>query len=415
MTAPSRTSGPTASVQHPPTGSAKGPAIGSVWRLVAFREVSVKLRDRNFLVSTALMLVLVVAAIAIQFVAAGHQSTEQIAVRGSAGATVVNAAEQLADAADAKVKLEPQQADSAQDVKDRVSSGKADAGLLRDGDGWRLIGKSSRHTEVATYLGAAVQQDAVRRNAKAHGTTLAELQQGSQLPYDLLSPDHADEGAARVGGIVFGMLFYLAALLFGMAIANSVVEEKQNRIVEIIASAIPLRQLLIGKIVGNTVLALGQVVLLSLVGIGGLLVTDNTDLLTQMASGIGWFVPFFLIGFLALAALWAVVGALATRSEDVQSTSAPMTALVAIVFFGGILTSGATQAALSYVPIFSTIAMPARMLSGDASWWEPLVALAIALAGAYGILRLAERMYRTALLQTSHKLSFRQALRQEAE
>ncbi|GGB30868.1 hypothetical protein GCM10011492_21720 [Flexivirga endophytica] len=390
-------------------------STNSVWRLVAVREVSVKLRDRNFLVSTALMLVLVVAAIGIQFAFAGHTDTKKIAVPNATASKLVTAADRMADTADAKLELQPRQADSAKSVTEMVSDGTADAGLVRSGDGWRLIGKSSRNTDVATYLGQAVQQDAVRRNAAASGTTLAQLQKGSQLPYELLAPNDDDEGAARVGGVVFGMLFYLAALLFGMAIANSVVEEKQNRIVEIIASAIPLRQLLIGKIIGNTVLALGQVVLLSLVGVGGLLVTDNTDLLGQLAPGIGWFVPFFLIGFLALAALWAVVGALATRSEDVQSTSAPMTALVAIVFFGGILTTGVFQAVLSFVPIFSTIAMPARVLAGDAAWWEPLVALLIALAGAYAILRFAERMYRTALMQTSHKLSFRQALRQGAE
>ena len=387
----------------------------SVWRLVAAREVAVKLRDRNFLVSTALMLVLVVAAIGIQFAFAGHTKTQHIAVQGSAGSSIVVSASGMAKSADAKLALKPVRASSAKDLERRVTSGAVDAGLLRAGDGWRLVGKSSRNTELATYLGQAVQQDAVRRNAAAAGTTLADLQHGAELTYDLLRPSGEDEGAARAGGIVFGMLFYLAALLFGMAIANSVVEEKQNRIVEIIASAIPLRQLLIGKIVGNTVLALGQVVLLSLVGVAGLLVTDNADLLGQLAPGIGWFVPFFLVGFLALAALWAVVGALATRSEDVQSTSAPMTALVAIVFFGGILSSGVLQTVLSFVPIFSTIAMPARILSGDTAWWEPGVSLLIALAGAYGILRVAERMYRRALLQTSHKMSIRQALRAEAE
>ena len=386
-------------------------ATRSVWRLVAAREVAVKLRDRNFLVSTALMLVLVVAAIGIQFAFSGHTETKKIAVQGPAGSSIVASASAMAKEADAKLKLQPVRATSATAVEHRVTAGKADAGLLRAGDGWRLVGKTIRNPQLATYLGQAVQQDVVRRNAAAAGTTLADLQHGAGLSYDLLQPGGDDEGTARAGGVVFGMLFYLAALLFGMAIANSVVEEKQNRIVEIIASAIPLRQLLIGKIVGNTVLALGQVVLLSLVGVGGLLVTDNADLLDHLAPGIGWFVPFFLVGFLALAALWAVVGALATRSEDVQSTSAPMTALVAIVFFAGILSTGAIQVILSFVPVFSTIAMPARILSGDTAWWEPLLSLVIALVGAYGILRLAERMYRRALLQTSHKMSFRQALR----
>ncbi|RNI25450.1 ABC transporter permease [Flexivirga caeni] len=384
-------------------------STGSVWRLVAAREIRVKLRDRNFLVSTALMLVLVMAVLGIQFAFSGHTSTKKIAVQGPAATAVVTSASSMAQAADAKLKLVPVPANSPANVEAEVISGKADAGLLRAGDGWRLVSKSDRDAQLATYLGQAVQEDAVRRNAAAAGTSLPALQRGAHLPYGLLQPNGHDVKAARIGGVVFGMLFYLAALLFGMAIANSVVEEKQNRIVEIIAAAIPLRQLLIGKIVGNTVLAMAQVVLLALVGVGGLLVTGNSSLLGQLAGGIGWFVPFFLVGFLALAALWAVVGALATRSEDVQSTSAPMTALVAIVFFGGIFVTGTAQAVLSFVPVFSTIAMPARVLTGHATWWEPLVSLVIALAGAHAILRVAERMYRRALLQTSRKLSLREA------
>lgn len=388
----------------------------SVWRLVAVREVSVKLRDRNFLVSTALMLVLVIAAIGIQFAVASHGDTKKIAVAESAGVTMVQSAQHLAKESGSELKLKTDRLSSNAQVQERVSSGKVDAALVRDGDGWRLVGKSSRNTQLASYIGQAVRSDAVQRNAAAAGTSMAALTKGADLKYDLLHPKNSDdEVTARIGGVVFGMLFYLAALLFGMAIANSVVEEKQNRIVEIIASAIPLRQLLIGKIAGNTFLALCQVVLLALVGVGGLLVTDNADLLGKLGPGIGWFVPFFLIGFLALAALWAVVGAMATRSEDVQSTSAPMTALVALVFFAGILATGTLQQIASFAPVFSTIAMPARVLDGHASWWEPLVSLVIAVAGAHYILRVAERMYRRALLQTSHKMTFRQVVRADSE
>ena len=73
-----------------------------------------------------------------------------------------------------------------------------------------------------------------------------------------------------ITGIVLGTLFYMVCLMFGMAIAQSVVEEKQSRIVEIIASAIPLRLLLTGKVLGNTVLAFGQMVLFVVAGLIGL-------------------------------------------------------------------------------------------------------------------------------------------------
>ncbi|WP_265442900.1 ABC transporter permease [Flexivirga meconopsidis] len=384
---------------------------GSVWRIVAAREIAVKLRDRNFLVSTGLMLVLIIVGLGIQVFLGGKSQTKTVAVASPAASSIVTQSGKTADAAGSDLELKAKTVASTQAVDQAVKDGKADAGLVPQGKGWRLIGKSSRNTELATYVGQTVSTQAIARNAAAAGTSLDALQQGAKLQYDLLQPKGDDNTTeARVSAVAFGFLFYLAALLFGMAIANSVVEEKQNRIVEIIASAIPLRQLLIGKVVGNTVLAIAQVGLLAVVAVGGLVVTDNAGLLSTIAGGIGWFLPFFLIGFLALASLWAVVGALATRMEDVQSTSAPMTSLVMAIFLGGILATGGLLKILSFVPLFSTIAMPARVVSGDASWWEPLASLGIAAVGAYYILRMAERMYRSSLMQTSRKLSFRQAL-----
>lgn len=392
------------------TGSSD--AVSGVWRVVAAREVSVKLRDRNFLISTGLMLVLIIVGLGIQVFLAGKSDTRSIAVSDGAGASIVRQADQAAGAADSDTDLKADRKSSAAQVRQAVRDGDADAGLVRQGDGWQLLGKSSKNSDLSTYLGQAVATDAISRNAAEAGTTLQQLQQGATLRYDLLQPGNDDtEGEARATAVAFGFLFYIAALLFGMAIANSVVEEKQNRIVEIIASAIPLRQLLIGKIIGNTVLAIMQVALLAIVACVGLLVTDNADLLSTIAGGIGWFLPFFLVGFVALASLWAVVGSLATRTEDVQSTSAPMTTLVMAVFLAGILATGTLATVLSYVPLFSTIAMPARVVSGAADWWEPVVSLLVAVVGAYFILRVAERMYRGSLMQTGHKLSFRQALK----
>ena len=117
----------------------------------------------------------------------------------------------------------------------------------------------------------------------------------------------------------------MASLMFGMTLANSVVEEKQSRIVEIIATAIPVRQLLAGKVLGNTVLAVGQMALYVGVGLVGLAFTDYRGAGPAVVRrSVGWFLVFFLAGFVALACLWAVAGALASRTEDLQSTTTPL-------------------------------------------------------------------------------------------
>lgn len=233
---------------------------------------------------------------------------------------------------------------------------------------------------------------------------------GSTVSYDLLEEAAVDAGLATIVAIVFAFLFYLSSILFGMSIAQSVVEEKQNRIVEILASAIPVRQLLIGKVAGNTVLAFAQLTLFIVAGLLGLAATGRGGQVAQIAGAAGWFIVFFVVGFLALAGLWAVAGSLATRSEDLQSTATPMTMFVMIVLFAGIFLSGTARVVASYVPIVSIVAMPARLAEGTAAWWEPIIALALMAAATYGIVLVAEKVYRRSLMQTQRRLTFRQAL-----
>lgn len=380
------------------------------WPLVARREITVKLHDRNFLISTGVLILILAGSLAVQFLLSGRTSTTTVAVASPAAVKIVDQATATASDAGSKTEFKTKAYASSAAVRTAVRDGKQSVGVISTGSGWRLVGTSDRHTDVSTYLGAAAQQDVVARNAAAAGTSIDALTKGAQIRYDLLTPDGGNDAAtSRIGGIAFGVLFYIASLLLGMAIANSVVEEKQNRVVEILAAAIPTRQLLIGKVLGNTALAVGQVVLLGALGAIGLIATGNTGLLGDVAGGAGWFVVFFLLGFVTLACLWAVVGALATRAEDIQSSSTPMTLLVMVVFFVGIFATGPIAAVGSYVPLLSTIVMPARVVAGDATWWQALLSLLISAAASYGVVRLAERMYRGALLQTGSRTTYRQA------
>src|SRR3546814_6356011 len=88
----------------------------------------------------------------------------------------------------------------------------------------------------------------------------------SQSPtVELLDPEGATDGILRYFvALGFGIVFLMAASLFGGTIAQSVVEEKQTRVVEILISAIPVRTLLAGKVVGSTILAMAQIVALEI-------------------------------------------------------------------------------------------------------------------------------------------------------
>ncbi|MFI6361977.1 ABC transporter permease [Nocardia sp. NPDC050630] len=385
-----------------------------VWRIVTEREVVVKLRDRNVLISTLITIVAIVASLAISGFVSSRTDKVEVAIAGVGADQVIATANNLAETADKRVIFTGHPEPDVAAVERRVREDAVEVGLVPTGSGeWRLVGKAGQDDNAETYLTAAVRQIMLQRNAIAAGTSMEALSRGSAVAYDLLDPSAVDPGLAKVVSFVFAFLFYMASFLFGMSIAQSVVEEKQNRIVEILASAIPLRQLLIGKVIGNTIMAFGQLALFVGAGLIGLTFTGKGDQVSEIAGAAGWFIVFFLVGFLALASLWAVAGSLATRSEDIQSTATPLSLLIMLVLFTGIFLSGTARVVASYVPVLSIVAMPARLAEGTASWWEPLVALTLMAAATYGIVVIAEKIYRRSLMQTQGRLTIRQALKVE--
>ncbi|GAB4586403.1 ABC transporter permease [Nocardia sp. IFM 10818] len=385
-------------------------APGGMWRIVAQREIAVKLRDRNFLISTAITIVAIVASLAMSGFISSRTATIEVAVAGADAGQVVATADALADSAGKNIDFTTRTVADTAAVEQQVRDETVEIGLVPAESGWRLLGRSAENTDAATYITAAARQLALQHNAEAAGTSLEQLVRGGTVTYDLLDKATVDPGLAKVVAIVFAFLFYLASVLFGMAIAQSVVEEKQNRIVEILASAIPLRQLLIGKVVGNTVMAFAQLVLFVAAGLLGLAATGRGDQITRIGSAAGWFVLFFVVGFLALASLWAVAGALATRNEDLQSTATPLSMFIMLVLFAGIFLTGTARVIASYGPIVSIVSMPSRLADGTAAWWEPLIALAIMALATYAIVVVAEKIYRRSLMQTQGRLTMRQAL-----
>ncbi|WP_298748542.1 ABC transporter permease [uncultured Serinicoccus sp.] len=382
------------------------------WTLVAAREIQVKLTDKNFLVGTALTLVLLLGAMFLPALIGGGAPSYDVAVTDEAATGVVEQAEESLQAADEESAI------TAVDVADRVAAetavldGDVDAALVGEPGAWELLHDGGAPTSLDGALSEAVSASAMAANAEAAGTTVADLTAGSDLAQvDLAADDGAMTGPlAFVLGFAFAMLFYFAALMFGMQIANSVVEEKQSRIIEILAAKIPTRQLLMGKVLGNTVLAFGQLALIAAVSLVGLTVVDLDVALPGLTQAILWYLPFFLVGFLALACVWAAAGALASRTEDLQQTTMPLTMVLVVLFIIGLYLEGTWQQVFSFVPVASTFVMPVRIIEGDAAIWEPVLALALALVFCAVTITLGSRLYERALLHTSGSLSWRRAM-----
>jgi ABC-2 type transport system permease protein len=377
------------------------------WQLVAHREISTKLRDKTFLGSTGFLLILVLAAVLIPALVAGKGGPDKIAVLDDAGAKVV----QTADAIQGGNTYEVTRTTDAGAAERLVTDGAVKAALLPGSDGYIVVGKEKVDSDLQTTLREAVGNLGMEQNASKKGLTPEELHANTQVQEKLLKPGPLSGDVADFVSIALALVFYMTALGFGMMIAQSVVQEKESRVVEILAAAIPIRALLWGKVIGNTVLALTQIVVIGGASLIGLLATGQADVLKVVAPVAGWFVVFFVLGFVALAGLWAVAGSLATRQEDLGSTTLPGQMILIVPFFFSAFAGGGAKEIASFVPIASSMSMPGRMLTEDVPLWQPLLAIAILLVATVLIVRLGARIYERTLLKTGRKLGYREALK----
>ncbi|MGI8947794.1 MAG: ABC transporter permease [Ornithinimicrobium sp.] len=400
--------------EHRTGGADEVQPLTRPWAVVAGREIRVKLTDRNFVLSTVFTVVLLAAVFGLQAFLAGQASAPeyQVAVTDEQGSGLVEGVQQTLQEGTPDGTVESVLMDDPAAAQEAAQEGDVDAVLTQADGVWTLGADGSPDVELRRAVTEAVRTQVLQANAATAGTTLTELMAGTEVSTVDYSGRDDDEQLVRVvAGIAFGLLFYMASLLFGLSIAQSVVEEKQSRIVEILTAAIPVRALLTGKVLGNTLLAFGQMVLLVGVGLIGLSLTAYDRFLPMFTEALLWYLPFFLSGFVALACIWAAFGAMASRVEDLQSTTMPLTLLLVAVFLIAINIDGAWKVAGSYVPVMSTIVMPMRLLEGDAAWWEPVLALALTLGFCWLTVRLGARLYRRALLQTQGRVTFAQVLR----
>jgi ABC-2 type transport system permease protein len=376
------------------------------WQLVAHREITTKLRDKTFLGSTAFMLILVLAAVIIPALLTGRGGPAKIAVLNDAGAKVV----QTADAAKGGGAYEVTRVADRAGAERLVTDGGVKAALLPGGKGYVVVGKDQVDRGLQDALREAVVNLGMEHNAARAGLTPAQLRANTQVQERLLKPGPLPDIVSGFVNIGLALVFYMTALGFGMMIAQSVVQEKESRVVEILAAAVPIRALLWGKVVGNTVLALSQIVVIGAASLIGLLVTGQADILRVVAPVAGWFVVFFVLGFVALAGLWAVAGSLATRQEDLGSTTLPGQMILMIPFFFSVFAGPSAKTVASFVPIASSMAMPGRMLTEEVPVWQPLLAILVLLVATVLIVRLGARLYERTLLQTGRRLGYREAI-----
>ena len=225
------------------------------------------------------------------------------------------------------------------------------------------------------------------------------------------------ERMALVYALVFGI--YIITLTFGSMVANSVIEEKSNRIMETLITMAKPMELFFGKVLGICAVGLTQIAVI--LGSGLIMLkTSGTSLevlssLNLNASIIFAFVAYFLLGYLTFSMLYAAVASLATSSQDVNSSMGAITLVFVGVFLLAMNCMFNIESTLtkvfSYVPFASPLIMFERVVLSKVNFVEILITTLINLGFIILVGFFSSKLYKKGTLHYGKKASLIKIIR----
>ena len=415
---------------------------------VAWREYVVRVRARAYILSTALILLAIVGftlfptllrAVGVQpeparigldvraqDLPADPVTTFQLALLS------------VGDSGDADERPSVRLVDDAQEARGAVRAGDLDGVLTitRAADGelefqyYTDASPANPTHQVVTQAAAAFAiTDRLERAGISESEALALL-----TPPTIAVTSTGDGTPATTGGFasqsaafLVVVLTFMAIIVYGNWVAQSVAEEKSNRVMELLITAATPRQLLAGKVLGTAAAGLTQYVAvlatavaatLAAPAIGNLLGVSGDPILGLPAVD-PWMLPifaaFFLLGFLLYSTLYAAAGSLVSRVEDVQQATGVLMFLAVAGYFVSFAAIGDPAAdwvaVLSVVPFFAPYLMPARMLLTAVDPTAVAAAFVLLAATLLPAVWVASRIYSAGVLMYGQRPGVRSLLR----
>lgn len=245
-----------------------------------------------------------------------------------------------------------------------------------------------------------------------------------------------------------GFIIFFLVITYGSIVMRGVVEEKSNRIVEVIISSVKPFQLMIGKITGIALVGITQIIMwiiimgvLYMIGMPFLMskldINQAQDLAQQSQQVTGAGMAFLkdgiaaielgmvlklvvlgfiytLLGYVLYASLYAAVGAAADNETDTQQLSMPLTLPLIAAFYIAFNVARSPESSLAFwssiIPFTSPVVMPAR-IPFDVPWWELLLSLGLLILTIIGCIMLAAKIYRTGILMYGKKVNWKELLK----
>jgi ABC-2 type transport system permease protein len=254
-----------------------------------------------------------------------------------------------------------------------------------------------------------------------------------------------NESSSEISGIIgmaFTFIIYLFIMMYGAMVMQSVMEEKTNRIVEVIVSSVRPFDLMMGKITGIGLVGITQVIIwciltMILVGLGGMFLgaggahglsgmqSEMVDMSSsaRVLSKLGafnfieiilYFVLFFTGGYISYASLFAAVGSVVDSPEDSQQFMTPLMILLIFSVYAGMYSMNNTNGPLAFwcslIPFTSPVVMMIR-IPYEIPFWQIFISLVLLFASDIFFVWLSAKIYRVGILMYGKKPTFKEIAR----
>jgi ABC-2 type transport system permease protein len=395
----------------------------SMW-LVMRREVRERVRGRVFVLATLFVAVLaaggVVAADKVPSML--EEGPQQVGIVGTAPAGLDAALAQVERSTGTKIETRT--------YADQASAEAA----LRDGetkailvDGSEIVFDKKVDDKLSLTLNQAVQIASLPARLDALGLSPDQLRpilQPDPLATTLLSapasqatPPSKDAQSLAYGGVI---LLMLALTMYGQWILMGVIEEKTNRIVEVLLGALRPVDLLVGKVAGILVLAMTQLGIAIAAGLAALVavgvpahIPDATP--QAVATAVIW----FLLGLTFFSFAYAAVGATVSRQEQASTAAGPIAVVIIVTFLLSVSLLEQPDSPilriLSLVPVTAPFLMPERAAIGSPPLIDAVAAVVLMLAAIVVMARVSGRIYSGGILRSGPSIRLLDAWRSSDE
>jgi len=233
-----------------------------------------------------------------------------------------------------------------------------------------------------------------------------------------------DSGAGFAMVFIIAFLIYMTVLLYGQVVLNAIIEEKETRIAEILFSSVRPFQIMFGKLIGVSLMALTQLGIwaaafaaLVLFAVPAMSARGFTDInLPNLPPFfVVYFFLFFLLGYFVYASLYVFIGSMVTTTQEGGQMALPVIFLLVAGLYLAFAVIRAPNSSFAFwvsmVPFFAPITMMVRIVSQTPPLWQIALSLGIGFATVILLLWVAARIYRIGMLMYGKKASIPEVIR----